>query len=64
MFRSHLTIEEKYVTHVKTSMISKLNVIPYFDSTIGNDNIPEPIAVPASRNTEPNNFLFIRYDKV
>jgi hypothetical protein len=57
-------IEEKYVTHVKVNMISKLNLMPYFDRTIGKDNIPEPIAVPASRNTDPSNFLFIKHGKV
>ena len=31
---------------------------PYFAIDIGNDSMPDPIAVPESKNIDSNNFLF------
>ena len=37
--------------------MTQLRKMPYLARATGRDNIPEPIAVPASRRTEPNNFF-------
>lgn len=59
MLSSHLIIADTYVTQQKKIIKSKLPIIPKFARTIGKEIIPDPIAVPASKDIAPNCFLSI-----
>jgi hypothetical protein len=63
MLSSQRIIADTYVTQQKKSINSKLPIIPKFTKTIGNEIIPDPIAVPANKNIAPSCFLMIDTQK-
>jgi hypothetical protein len=58
MLSSQRIIAEAYATQLKKVINNKLPTTPKFTNTIGNEIIPDPIAVPAN-NEMAANCLFI-----